>query len=91
MQTETAQYSQQVIDIAKKYHKWVEWCEEDKCFIGQCPDLQIMCYYEDNPTNEIDTYNDMLDLIHEGIKVDIEEGVALPLLTKFSHLYAAQT
>ena len=22
-----------------KYHRWVEWSEEDRCYIGRCPDL----------------------------------------------------
>lgn len=23
----------------EKYHKWVEWSEEDQVYIGKCPDL----------------------------------------------------
>ena len=25
--------------MSDKYHKWVEWSEEDQVYIGKCPDL----------------------------------------------------
>ena len=89
MEAETIQHSQQVIDIAKKYDKWVEWSDEDKFFIGQCPNLGIMCHYENNPTNEIATYKDMLNLIYNVIE-DALVANDLPKPTSFTHLYAAQ-
>lgn len=31
-----------------KYHKWVEWSEEDQIYIGKCPDL-ITGIHGDDP------------------------------------------
>ena len=25
--------------ITDKYFRWVEWSEEDQCYVGRCPDL----------------------------------------------------
>ncbi|MDE0283274.1 MAG: hypothetical protein OXN26_01810 [Gammaproteobacteria bacterium] len=34
--------------ISDRYHKWVEWNEEDQVYIGKCPDL-ITGIHGDNP------------------------------------------
>ena len=31
-----------------RYHKWVEWSEEDQVYIGKCPDL-ITGIHGDDP------------------------------------------
>jgi hypothetical protein len=31
-----------------QYHKWVEWSEEDRVYVGKCPDL-ITGIHGDNP------------------------------------------
>ncbi len=33
---------------ADRYHKWVEWSEEDQVYIGRCPDL-ITGIHGDDP------------------------------------------
>ena len=31
----------QIKEQAARYAKFVEWSEEDKCFIGRCPELML--------------------------------------------------
>ena len=33
-----------------KYHKWVEWSDEDQVYIGKCPDLISGIHGEDPVT-----------------------------------------
>lgn len=33
-----------------KYHKWIEWSEEDQVYIGKCPDL-ITGIHGENPVS----------------------------------------
>jgi hypothetical protein len=47
-----------------KYHKWVEWSEEDQVYIGKCPDL-ITGIHGDDPFN---LYKDLCDVIEEVIQ-----------------------
>ncbi len=37
-----------------RYHKWVEWSEEDQVYIGQCPDL-ITGIHGDDPLQVYET------------------------------------
>ena len=78
------EYPQEVIELAKHYHKWVAWSDEDNCYVGQCPDLGIACHYENNPTNEAETYQDMLNLIYDVI-VDGLSDEDLPKPTFYAH------
>ena len=32
-----------------RYHKWIEWSEEDEAYLGKCPDL-ITGIHGDDPT-----------------------------------------
>jgi hypothetical protein len=43
------------------YHKWVEWSEEDKVYVGKCPDL-ITGIHGDDP---IRLYAELCDVIEE--------------------------
>lgn len=57
-----------------RYHKWVEWSEEDQAYIGKCPDL-ITGIHGDDPKT---VYADLCEVIEEVIANLEAEGRALP-------------
>ena len=46
-----------------KYHKWVEWSEEDQVYIGKCPDL-ITGIHGNDPQ---EVYRDLGEVIEDVI------------------------
>ena len=57
-----------------KYHKWVEWSEEDQTYLGKCPDL-ITGIHGDNP---LQVYGDLCEVVEEVIQHFQSEGRPLP-------------
>jgi predicted RNase H-like HicB family nuclease len=57
-----------------RYHKWVEWSEEDQTYIGKCPDL-ITGIHGDDP---IKLYRELCDVIDDVIRHLEAEGRPLP-------------
>nr|VFK19716.1 MAG: hypothetical protein BECKLPF1236B_GA0070989_11833 [Candidatus Kentron sp. LPFa]VFK63226.1 MAG: hypothetical protein BECKUNK1418G_GA0071005_10311 [Candidatus Kentron sp. UNK]VFK70768.1 MAG: hypothetical protein BECKUNK1418H_GA0071006_10381 [Candidatus Kentron sp. UNK] len=58
-----------------KYHKWIEWSEEDQVYIGKCPDL-ITGIHGENP---VTLYRELCDVV-EDVLVHIEaQGHPMPL------------
>jgi hypothetical protein len=57
-----------------RYHKWVEWSEEDQTYIGQCPDL-ITGIHGDDP---LQVYGDLCTVVDEVIEHFESEGRPLP-------------
>jgi len=57
-----------------RYHKWVEWSDEDHAYIGRCPDL-ITGIHGDDP---ISLYEDLCRTIEEVIEHFTTEGKPLP-------------
>lgn len=43
-----------------KYHKWVEWSEEDQVYIGKCPDL-ITGIHGDDPVSVFRELNEVVE------------------------------
>jgi hypothetical protein len=56
------------------YHKWVEWNEQDKVYIGKCPDL-MTGIHGDNP---VQLYSELCETVEEIIQHLLQEGRALP-------------
>ena len=46
-----------------RYHKWVEWSEEDEAYIGKCPDL-ITGIHGDDPVR---VYRELCEVVEEVI------------------------
>lgn len=59
---------------AEKYHKWVEWSEEDKVYLGKCPDL--ITGIHGNDARQV--FNDLLQTIDEVILALNEGNLPLP-------------
>jgi hypothetical protein len=47
-----------------RYHKWVEWSDEDRCYIGRCPDLFLGGCHGDNA---LKVYQQLCSLVKEEI------------------------
>lgn len=58
-----------------RYHKWIEWSEEDRVYIGKCPDL-ITGIHGDDP---IKLYGELCEVVEEVIQHLEAEGKTLPL------------
>lgn len=59
-----------------KYVKIIEWSEEDKCFIGSCPELFYGGCHGDN---EHEVFNELCKIIEETIEIYKQEGKLLPV------------
>lgn len=60
--------------IVDRYHKWVEWSDEDQVYIGKCPDL-ITGIHGDDPQQ---VYRDLCEVVEEVIDHFQTEGRSLP-------------
>jgi predicted RNase H-like HicB family nuclease len=60
--------------LSDRYHKWVEWSEEDGVYLGKCPDL-ITGIHGDDP---IQLYSELNEVIEDVITYFQEEGRTLP-------------
>jgi predicted RNase H-like HicB family nuclease len=61
----------------EKYHKWVEWSEEDQVYLGKCPDL-ITGIHGDDP---VALYGELLETLAEVVIHFQQEGRPLPPAT----------
>ncbi len=57
-----------------RYHKWVEWSDEDATYLGKCPDL-ITGIHGDDP---VTLYAQLLEVVAEIIQHFESEGRTLP-------------
>jgi len=57
-----------------KYHKWVEWSDEDQIYIGKCPDLITGIHGYD----PVVVYGELCEVVQEVISHFNAEGRALP-------------
>ncbi len=57
-----------------KYHKWVEWSDEDQVYIGRCPDL-ITGIHGDDP---VVLYGELCEVVQDVVNQFKAEGRALP-------------
>jgi len=57
-----------------KYHKWVEWSEEDQVYIGKCPDLITGIHGDDS----LQVYKELCEVIEDIIQHYELENRSLP-------------
>jgi len=62
------------MNTSDRYHKWVEWSEEDQVYIGKCPDL-ITGIHGDDPLR---LYGDLCEVVEEVIRHFESEARPLP-------------
>ena len=58
-----------------KYIKIVEWCDEDACFVGQCPGIIGPCCHGDE---EAKVYVELCHIVEEWLNHLKNEGKPLP-------------
>ncbi len=57
-----------------RYHKWVEWSDEDEAYLGKCPDL-ITAIHGDDPKK---VYADLCEVVEDVIAHFESQGRSLP-------------
>ena len=57
-----------------RYHKWVEWDEDDAVYIGRCPDLITGIHGED----PVKLYGELCDVVSDVISDFHARGRLLP-------------
>lgn len=57
-----------------RYHKWVEWSDEDQVYLGRCPDL-ITGIHGDEP---LQLYAELCGVVEDVIRHFESEGRPLP-------------
>lgn len=60
--------------LIDRYHKWVEWSEEDEVYVGKCPDLITGIHGSD----EQQVYRELIEVLEEVIAQFETEGRPLP-------------
>ena len=60
---------------AARYMKFVEWSEEDKCFIGRCPELFIGGVHGDD---EAKVYTELCATVDEWVELLHSKGTEFP-------------
>lgn len=61
--------------MSDRYHKWVEWSEEDGTYLGRCPDL-ITGIHGDDP---VQLYAELHEVIEDIVRYFETEQRALPV------------
>jgi predicted HicB family RNase H-like nuclease len=60
---------------AARYIKFVEWSDEDRCFIGWCPELMLGGVHGND---EAKVYAELCDAVEEMIQLIAKDGHRLP-------------
>jgi predicted HicB family RNase H-like nuclease len=65
----------QIKELAARYTKFVEWSDEDRCFIGRCPGVFTGGVHGDD---EAGVYKELCETVEEWIELLDKDGGALP-------------
>jgi predicted HicB family RNase H-like nuclease len=65
----------QIKQQAARYAKFVEWSDEDQCFIGRCPGLSGGTVHG---SDEARVYKELCETVEEWIELLHNDGVPLP-------------
>ena len=65
----------QIKEQAARYAKFVEWSDEDQCFIGRCPELTLGGVHG---SDEAKVYAELCEVVEEWIELLHKDGVPLP-------------
>ena len=65
----------QIKEQAARYAKFVEWSDEDQCFIGRCPGLFASGVHG---SDEARVYKDLCETVQEWIELLHKDGAPLP-------------
>ena len=65
----------QVNEQAARYVKYVEWSDEDRCFVGRCPELFLGAVHG---PEEAKVYAELCESVEEWVDLLGQDGVPLP-------------
>jgi predicted HicB family RNase H-like nuclease len=65
----------QIKEQAARYVKFVEWSDEDHCFIGRCPSLFAGGVHG---SDEAKVYKELCDTVEEWVELLYKDGGPLP-------------
>jgi predicted HicB family RNase H-like nuclease len=65
----------QIKEQAARYAKFVEWSDEDQCFIGRCPEIMAGGVHGND---EARVYSELCQAVEEWIELLHRDGVPLP-------------
>ena len=60
--------------MSDRYHKWVEWSDEDQVYIGKCPDV-MTGIHGDDPQQ---VYADLCEVVEDVLQDFTRSGRQLP-------------
>ena len=63
---------------AARYVKVVEWSEEDRAFVGQCPGVIGPCCHG---IDEVEVYRQLCEIVEDWVKITLRDGRPLPPTT----------
>ena len=62
------------MNVVDRYHKWVEWSDEDQVYVGKCPDLITGIHGED----PVQVYRELCEVVQDVIEHFQKVGRELP-------------
>jgi len=65
----------QIKEQAARYAKFIEWSDEDKCFIGRCPELMLGGVHGND---EAKVYAELCAAVEETIELIHADGQEMP-------------
>ncbi len=65
----------QIKEQAARYAKFVEWSDEDQCFIGRCPELTLGGVHGND---EAKVYAELCEVVEEWIELLHQDDAPLP-------------
>ena len=65
----------QIKEQAARYTKFVEWSDEDGCFIGRCPEIMVGGVHG---KDEAKVYAELCEVAEEWIELLHKDGAAFP-------------
>jgi predicted HicB family RNase H-like nuclease len=72
----TAMTRKEIKAQAARYTKFVEWSDEDHCFIGRCPELMLGGIHGND---EARVYAELCQAVEEMVEVTAKDGQSLPV------------
>src|SRR6266705_3444987 len=65
----------QIKEQEARYAKFVEWSDEDKCFVGRCPELMLGGVHG---SNEAKVYAELCAAVEEMVELIHADGHEMP-------------
>lgn len=65
----------EIKQAASRYTKFVEWSDEDGCFVGRCPEMMLGGVHG---MDEAKVYMELCEAVEEMIEIVSRDGAPLP-------------